>query len=243
MFVLFANVRSTRTNAIENDSLIQRISHPLDLAGQLGIPHRAGSAHHRIGAGRAVRPVILWRHDTAHADDRIVKPQPLANRRKTRHHVKACPANRAAAHAAAVAPLAGQRLPAVRVDEPGRNRIDRAERLHRAAGGGLTHHELQSGIVNHAAIRPPATLDLGRRDIRQLDDQRPVADFALDGLGDAADQMRVMAQQAIMTLVRAARVHLHEVGAGLAHQSCGCGMIRDIVVAAHALHARSLEAR
>ncbi|KWZ80051.1 hypothetical protein HMPREF3196_02043 [Bifidobacterium bifidum] len=28
MFVLFANVRSTRTNAIENDSLIQRISHP-----------------------------------------------------------------------------------------------------------------------------------------------------------------------------------------------------------------------
>ena len=55
--------------------------------------------------------------------------------------------------------------------------------------------------------------------------------------------MRIVAQQTIMSLIRAAGVHFHQASASFGNQMRGGDMIGDIRFTIHALHAGALEAR
>ena len=90
------------------------------------------------------------------------------------------------------------------------------------------HHDLQIGIV---------------RNVRELHDQRTIADFVLHRFRNLADQMRIMAQQTIMPLIRAAGVHFHQASASFGNQMRGGDVIGNVCLAIHAFHAGTLEAR
>ena len=157
--------------------------------------------------------------DPADADDCEIKPEALTNRRQAADHVQSSPTDRVSAHTAAVAPLAGKRLIAGSVHEFRGNRVDSGETLCRAMSDGFAHHGLELDI---------------RGEIGEFDDERPVADLVLDCFGDAADQMRVVAQQPVMAFVRAARVHFHELCAGFAYEPCSGHVVGDVLVGVHA---------
>ena len=81
-----------------------------------------------------------------------------------------------------------------------------------------------------------------RRDVRQFDDKRAIGDLVLDRFGDATDQMRIVAQQPVMSLVGTAGVHGHQSRARLTDQPRSGHMIGDVIVGGHAFDARTLEA-
>ena len=62
----------------------------------------------------------------------------------------------------------------------------------------------------------------------------------LHGFRDFPHQMRVVAQQAIVTFVGAAGVHFHQSGSGFRNQMRGGDMVGDVRLAVHAVHAGTL---
>ena len=90
------------------------------------------------------------------------------------------------------------------------------------------HHDLQIGII---------------RNVCELHDQRTIADFVLHRFCNLADQMRIVAQQTIMPLIRAAGVHFHQASASFGNQMRGGDMIGNVRLAIHAFNAGSLKAR
>ena len=94
--------------------------------------------------------------------------------------------------------------------------------------GGFLHHDFQIGII---------------RNVCELHDQRTIADFVLHRFRNLADQMRIMAQQTIMPLIRATGVHFHQTSASFGYQMRGGDMIGNVRLAIHAFNAGSLKAR
>ena len=190
------------------------------------VPHGAGSAHDGGGAGLAVGGIIGGRHHAAHAHDVERRPQTLPHPGHAPHHRESGLADRRTAHAGAVAPGPWKRLVALRVHKTAGNRVDRAQRLHRAMRGGAPHHLLD-------LLLP--------RQVRELDHERGVADLVLHGVADAPHKCRIVAQQAVMPLVRAAGIHLDDLGTGFLDQTRGGDAVGDVFLIAHAGHARALE--
>ena len=92
---------------------------------------------------------------------------------------------------------------------------------------GFPDHGFQVGVVGN---------------VGEFHDERAIADFVFHGFRDFPHQMRVVAQQAIVTFVGAAGVHFHQSGSGFRNQMRGGDMVGDVRLAVHAVHAGTLEA-
>src|SRR3990167_1208367 len=97
----------------------------LDVAREIGIPHRPRCRHDDIRACITIFFEILRHRNAADADDRVRKTEFITKSLKAPRHVEAGPFDCMAADSAADALLTGKRLIPFLVDDWRRDRVDR----------------------------------------------------------------------------------------------------------------------